>query len=162
MQALQILAGFTICCVCLQLVESFEPWALYGYGYSMGQYFHVKYVVLYGMSTAIAKFQNIAVPNMPRCIGWVHLYSDMWKYFDPGLYSFLVRYCIYIIIYRVFNENFKLEIYGEIKIARFGSWHYNANSAIYTKVFSSAATSSFLITNRIPCIFSDFWILRLN
>ncbi|XP_045460278.1 protein-cysteine N-palmitoyltransferase Rasp [Harmonia axyridis] len=77
------------------LVESFDDWALYGYGYLMGQYFHMKYLVVYGLSTSFAKFENIPVPSLPKCIGRIHLYSDMWKYFDNGLYRFLLRY-IYI------------------------------------------------------------------
>lgn len=63
----------------------------------MGQYFHIKYVVQYGLSTALAAFEGVAVPRLPRCIGRVHLYSDMWKYFDPGLYNFLKMYGLTII-----------------------------------------------------------------
>lgn len=61
----------------------------------MGQYFHIKYVVQYGLSTALAAFDGVTVPRLPRCIGRVHLYSDMWKYFDPGLYTFLKMF-IYV------------------------------------------------------------------
>ncbi|XP_072388165.1 uncharacterized protein rasp isoform X2 [Diabrotica undecimpunctata] len=75
-----------------QLFENFNGWSLYGFGYTMGQFFHLKYVILYGMSTNCAAFENIDVPNLPRCIGRIHLYSDMWKYFDVGLYKFLLRY----------------------------------------------------------------------
>ncbi|XP_044731259.1 protein-cysteine N-palmitoyltransferase Rasp [Chrysoperla carnea] len=70
-------------------------WATYGLGYCMGQFFHIKYVVIYGISTTIMKFENIKAPPTPKCIGRIHLYSYMWKYFDYGLYLFLVRY-IYI------------------------------------------------------------------
>ncbi|XP_018327825.1 protein-cysteine N-palmitoyltransferase Rasp isoform X2 [Agrilus planipennis] len=78
-----------------KLVKKFNSWALYGYGYWMGQFFHLKYVVFYGFSTSIAKFENVPVPPLPKCIGRIHLYSDMWKYFDRGLHSFLVKY-IYV------------------------------------------------------------------
>ncbi|KAJ8973383.1 hypothetical protein NQ317_012098 [Molorchus minor] len=61
----------------------------------MGQHFHIKYIVLYGLSTTCASFENVNVPHLPRCIGRIHLYSDMWKYFDRGLYKYLVRH-IYI------------------------------------------------------------------
>ncbi|XP_044264293.1 protein-cysteine N-palmitoyltransferase Rasp isoform X2 [Tribolium madens] len=76
-------------------VESLDSWSLYGYGYTMGQFFHIKYLVIYGLATSFAKFENIKVPSLPVCIGRIHLYSDMWKYFDAGLYNFLLRY-IYI------------------------------------------------------------------
>lgn len=67
-------------------------WALYGYGYSMGQFFHVKYVIFYGLTTAVAQFDGIPTPALPKCIGRIHLYSDMWKHFDRGLYRFLIKY----------------------------------------------------------------------
>ncbi|XP_066157479.1 protein-cysteine N-palmitoyltransferase Rasp [Euwallacea fornicatus] len=79
----------------MQLIEKLDLCSLCGYGYLMGQFFHLKYVVIYGLSTSLAAFENVAVPTLPRCIGRVHLYSDMWKYFDPGLYQFL-KTCIFV------------------------------------------------------------------
>lgn len=73
-------------------VNSMDNWTLYGFGYTMGQFFHVKYVVFYGLSTTWAALEGIPVPNTPKCIGRIHLYSDMWKYFDVGLHRFLVKY----------------------------------------------------------------------
>ncbi|KAF5291313.1 hypothetical protein FQA39_LY03464 [Lamprigera yunnana] len=76
----------------VQLVKKLSNSALYGYGYCMGQFFHLKYVVFYGLSTSMARFENIEAPSTPKCIGRIHLYSDMWKYFDEGLYKFLLKY----------------------------------------------------------------------
>uniref|UniRef100_A0A1Y1LPQ2 Protein-cysteine N-palmitoyltransferase Rasp n=3 Tax=Photinus pyralis TaxID=7054 RepID=A0A1Y1LPQ2_PHOPY len=75
-----------------EILQRMSNWALYGYGYCMGQFFHLKYVVFYGLSTSIAKFDHMKTPPLPKCIGRIHLYSDMWKYFDAGLYKFLVTY----------------------------------------------------------------------
>lgn len=61
----------------------------------MGQFFHLKYFVIYGFSTAFSKMDGINPPPKPRCIAQIHLYSGMWKYFDVGLYEFLFKY-IYI------------------------------------------------------------------
>lgn len=72
-------------------VKNLDSWSLYGYGYAMGQFFHLKYVVMYGIATTFAKFDNVQTPKTPRCIGRVHLYSHMWRHFDPGLYTFLTR-----------------------------------------------------------------------
>lgn len=72
-------------------VKNLDHLSLYGYGYTMGQFFHLKYVVMYGISTTLAEFENVKVPKTPRCIGRVHLYSNMWRYFDPGLYTFLTK-----------------------------------------------------------------------
>lgn len=78
-----------------KVMSSINSWALYGAGYCMGQFFQMKYVVFYGLSTTLAKFEDISVPKTPKCIGRIHLYSDMWKYFDRGLYLFLLRLVIF-------------------------------------------------------------------
>ncbi|KAL7732431.1 hypothetical protein ACLKA6_004399 [Drosophila palustris] len=61
-------------------------------GYFMGQFFFVYYVVTYGLGIAFAEHDGIAAPRRPRCIGRIHFYSDMWKYFDEGLYEFLFKH----------------------------------------------------------------------
>ncbi|XP_034482309.1 protein-cysteine N-palmitoyltransferase Rasp [Drosophila innubila] len=61
-------------------------------GYFMGQFFFMYYVVTYGLGIAFAKQDGIAAPRRPRCIGRIHFYSDMWKYFDEGLYEFLFKH----------------------------------------------------------------------
>jgi protein-cysteine N-palmitoyltransferase HHAT len=58
----------------------------------MGQFFHLKYICAYGFGIALGKFDGVQMPNRPICIGIVHLYSDMWKHFDEGLYEFLFKY----------------------------------------------------------------------
>ncbi|XP_012272296.1 protein-cysteine N-palmitoyltransferase Rasp isoform X2 [Orussus abietinus] len=78
-----------------QIVENLDAWAFYGYGYCMGQYFLNKYVVVYGICGEISRTDGIDAPATPKCIGRIHLYSDMWKHFDRGLYNFLIKY-IYI------------------------------------------------------------------
>ncbi|OXU20951.1 hypothetical protein TSAR_011068 [Trichomalopsis sarcophagae] len=78
-----------------EFVISLRPWAFYGLGYCMGQYFLNKYVVVYGLTSTVCRAEDIDAPPQPKCIGRIHLYSDMWKHFDRGLYKFLLRY-IYI------------------------------------------------------------------
>lgn len=41
----------------------------------------------------MTSYEGVSVPFLPRCIGRIHLYSQMWRYFDQGLYDFLIRYC---------------------------------------------------------------------
>lgn len=65
--------------------------ALCGSGLWMGVQFHVKYVISYGTSGAYAVLDNIDVPPIPRCIARVHVYSQMWRYFDVGLYRFILK-----------------------------------------------------------------------
>lgn len=64
-------------------------YGLYAFGYFMGQYFHLHYYITYGTGIAFAKFEGINTPTKPQCIGRIYFYSDMWKFFDPGLYEFL-------------------------------------------------------------------------
>ncbi|KAL6437124.1 hypothetical protein ACFW04_005012 [Cataglyphis niger] len=78
-----------------QIVQNLNPWALYGLGYCMGQFFLNKYVVIYGISKTLCNLDNVKAPPPPKCIARIHLYSDMWKHFDRGLYKFLIKY-IYI------------------------------------------------------------------
>ncbi|XP_046401710.1 protein-cysteine N-palmitoyltransferase Rasp [Ischnura elegans] len=74
------------------VVYGMDSWTLFGFGYCMGQFFMNKYTVLYGIPATFARLERYDAPPHPKCIGRIHLYSDMWKYFDVGLYSFLVRY----------------------------------------------------------------------
>lgn len=74
----------------LKLIESFNGFQLYGLGYLMGLFFYIKYICFYGIGTTFARnMDGIETPKMPKCIGRIHLYSDMWKNFDQGLYEFL-------------------------------------------------------------------------
>jgi protein-cysteine N-palmitoyltransferase HHAT len=64
----------------------------FGVGYLLGQFFNNKYIIQYGVSITFGWFDGIEMPNTPRCICRVHKYSDMWKWFDHGLYEFLFKY----------------------------------------------------------------------
>jgi hypothetical protein len=57
----------------------------------MGQFFLNKYVVIYGTSSNLCYLDNVKAPSQPKCIARIHLYSDMWKHFDRGLYNFLIK-----------------------------------------------------------------------
>lgn len=72
-------------------MERMNLWAVYGFAYAIGQYFCNKYIVTYGFSLAITKFDRIDAPRKPMCVGRIHLYSQMWKYFDQGLHDFLFK-----------------------------------------------------------------------
>ncbi|XP_014606278.1 PREDICTED: protein-cysteine N-palmitoyltransferase HHAT isoform X1 [Polistes canadensis] len=86
-----------------KIVENLNSWALYGLGYCMGQFFLNKYVVIYGINKTLCEADGIEAPLPPKCIGRIHLYSDMWKSFDRGLYKFLIRY-IYVPVMNTTNS----------------------------------------------------------
>ena len=60
---------------------------------------------MYGWSSFVAKLDGVDSPPHPKCIGRIHLYSDMWRHFDKGLYLFIQKY-----IYRQFPEYINLFI----------------------------------------------------
>lgn len=76
-------------------LQSLNIFAIFGLGYINGQFFNNKYIIQYGIPIAIGEFDKIPMPKPPKCICRIHKYSDMWKWFDNGLYEFLLKY-IYI------------------------------------------------------------------
>ncbi|KAM3967903.1 protein-cysteine N-palmitoyltransferase Rasp [Aphomia sociella] len=76
----------------IEAIRKFPTIALCGGGLFMGLEFHIKYVISYGTTAAFARLDNIDAPPTPRCVARVHVYSQMWRYFDVGLYRFLVKY----------------------------------------------------------------------
>lgn len=75
-----------------KLLSLMDLWTLAGIGYSIGQFFMMKYVFFYGITRPFMKADGIDPPDHPKCIGRIHLYSDMWRYFDAGLHKFMHRY----------------------------------------------------------------------
>jgi hypothetical protein len=73
-------------------VRSMGMWQLTGMAYLLGQFFQLKYVIMYGTGCFLAKLDNMDAPPHPKCIGRIHLYSDMWRHFDVGLYHFMHQY----------------------------------------------------------------------
>ncbi|XP_064600763.1 protein-cysteine N-palmitoyltransferase HHAT-like [Liolophura sinensis] len=79
----------------LSVMMKVPLWGLAGIGYLHGQFFMMKYVVMFGFPACVAKVDGLNPPEGPKCISRICYYSDMWKYFDRGLYSFIKRY-IYV------------------------------------------------------------------
>lgn len=57
--------------------------------YVAGQFFFLKYVVIFGVPSFFALVDGMQPPGPPICISRVSKYSQMWRYFDQGLYQFL-------------------------------------------------------------------------
>ena len=77
------------------LIMDLSLWTFCGAGYLKGQFFMTKYVVIYGIGGGLAMLDGFDPPLGPKCIAHISRYSDMWRYFDRGLYDFIKRY-IYI------------------------------------------------------------------
>ncbi|XP_049877762.1 protein-cysteine N-palmitoyltransferase Rasp isoform X2 [Pectinophora gossypiella] len=91
----------------MELVRMFPTLALCGGVLWMGLQFHMKYVIAYGTTAAFARLDKLEMPPTPRCIVRIHVYSQMWRYFDVGLYRFLVKY-IYKPSSEALSERFRL------------------------------------------------------
>ena len=77
---------------CPQTMLRQSRWCLAAIAYFLGQFFMVKYLVLFGVSTQLARLDGFEPPFPPACVSYVYCYTDMWKYFDRGFYQFLMRY----------------------------------------------------------------------
>lgn len=73
------------------IVRHLDIWSAAGLGYTLGQFFMTKYLVLYGLPSSLAKLDHIDSPPPPKCVGRIHLYSQMWRDFDRGLYNFMLQ-----------------------------------------------------------------------
>ena len=71
------------------IASKMDMWTLGGLGYTMGQFFYMKYIFFCGINRPLGMADGIEPPYHPKCIARIHLYSDMWRYFDSGLYKFM-------------------------------------------------------------------------
>jgi hypothetical protein len=56
-----------------------------------GSLFASKYVVYYGITTLVNKIVGMKTTELPRCISLIHTNSEMWRYFDTGIYEFIKK-----------------------------------------------------------------------
>ncbi|KAM4606977.1 protein-cysteine N-palmitoyltransferase HHAT [Polymixia lowei] len=76
-------------------LEMLPPWALGGLALALVQFFHVKYLVLFGLPSMLATLDNLVPPKLPHCVSIMYSFTGMWRHFDEGLYRWLIRY-IYV------------------------------------------------------------------
>lgn len=64
----------------VEALQRVPLFTLAGLGYCHGQFFMMKYFVMFGYPGTVAKFDNLDPPAPPKCITYIYLYSDMWKW----------------------------------------------------------------------------------
>ncbi|XP_064173882.1 protein-cysteine N-palmitoyltransferase HHAT isoform X2 [Anguilla rostrata] len=69
------------------------PWALGGLALALVQFFYVKYLVLFGLPSLLARLDGLSPPRLPRCVSIMYSFTGMWRHFDVGLYHWLVSVC---------------------------------------------------------------------
>lgn len=107
------------------LVMQLSGFGMAGMAYAISQFFMTKYAVLYGLPGVIAQIESFRPPEKPKCISRIHLYSDMWRYFDRGLYAFLKRY-IYIPFLGTNPSSMKKFIASALTFGFIYLWHGTA------------------------------------
>uniref|UniRef100_A0A914VXQ5 Uncharacterized protein n=1 Tax=Plectus sambesii TaxID=2011161 RepID=A0A914VXQ5_9BILA len=101
-----------------------------------GQYFHVKYVLIFGLPAFFAYLDNMTPPGPPICISRVSKYAQMWRYFDRGLYEFLKIQVYLPLIGQKFSPWRKL---GAMVVA-FGfvlAWHGTSSKYLWWVLISA-------------------------
>ena len=77
----------------MDILKSLDFWSLTGVGLVVGGFFNLKYVVFYGWPRPFVVEDGMTkAPKHPVCIYRIHRYTEMWRYFDHGLYLFLKKY----------------------------------------------------------------------
>ncbi|OXA60436.1 Protein-cysteine N-palmitoyltransferase HHAT [Folsomia candida] len=87
----------------ISLISKLNIWAICGTVYWLGQIFTLKYKVLYGLPSSLAEFDGLTMYPLISCPAYIHRYSVLWKDFDRGLYTFMVKY-IYCPSIQKFNS----------------------------------------------------------
>lgn len=123
------------------MVEGLNRCTLYAFGFVMGFLFHAKYSVLYGTAMALANFDGMDTPSLPRHISIVHRFTDMWKFFDTGLYEFLFRYHLSLFL----NSSTNLVLFADTFTRRSANvprlWDAKQPAAPFASPSSSSGTA---------------------
>ncbi|KAL8603618.1 hypothetical protein ACOMHN_005560 [Nucella lapillus] len=83
---------FSACGEEASALQGADKWTIITTAYLIGQFMTNKYAVIYGSMQQTARLDGLVLAENPLCISYIYAYSDMWKSFDPGLYSCLKRY----------------------------------------------------------------------
>ncbi|CAL4071662.1 unnamed protein product, partial [Meganyctiphanes norvegica] len=78
-----------------RLVKKMTSWSMAGFVYFLFVFFLLKFVVLYGLPSVLARMEGFDPPRHPKCTLMTYRFSDVWRYFDHGLYRFMLKH-IYI------------------------------------------------------------------
>ncbi|MFH4978016.1 hypothetical protein AB6A40_004725 [Gnathostoma spinigerum] len=91
-----------------KVAETLPKDTLVAIGMLMGNFFHMKYVVIFGVPSIFALIDGMRPPPPPICFARVMLYSKIWRNFDRGLYAFFKKYIFVPICAPTFSITRKL------------------------------------------------------
>ncbi|KAI1303171.1 Protein-cysteine N-palmitoyltransferase HHAT [Halotydeus destructor] len=75
-----------------EITDQMDGWTLCGFGYALPCLFYMKYLVMYGFASGVARLDGIELPPPPVCVTRIHLSSYLWRTFDRGLHLWLTNY----------------------------------------------------------------------
>nr|CDJ83650.1 Membrane bound O-acyl transferase domain containing protein [Haemonchus contortus] len=76
----------------IEYSEALSKDTYFALGLTLGIFFHLKYVIIFGLPSVFARFDNMDPQPGPICISRVMLFSKVWREFDRGLYQFFKTY----------------------------------------------------------------------
>ena len=132
----------------MKILTSLGLWTLAGVGLSIGGFFQLKYVIFYGWPRPFVMEDGInKAPPHPKCIYRITRYSEMWRYFDNGLYLFLQKY-IYQPIVEYYGDGWKKMIGATFTFTYIYLWHQMSVHIMLWSIFNylSVMTEMLAIT----------------
>ena len=120
----------------MDILKSLDFWSLTGVGLVVGGFFNLKYVIFYGWPRPFVVEDGLTkAPKHPVCIYRIHRYTEMWRYFDHGLYLFLKKY-IYLPIIGKQGGVVRKIIGPTITFTFIYLWHGTSNHIMLWSVFN--------------------------
>ena len=86
---LHLTSVFTIHNYSKEVVDEFSKSSLVLSLFLKTSLFTTKYIVIYGVTNFFNKIVGMSVVDLPRCVLMMNTSSEMWRYFDTGLYEFI-------------------------------------------------------------------------
>jgi hypothetical protein len=75
-----------------RILAFFSNAALTGTLLLKGALFPCKYIVFYGMTNLVNECVGMKCGALPRCFALMHTNSELWRFFDTGIYEFIKSY----------------------------------------------------------------------
>ena len=133
----------------MDILKSLDFWSLTGVGLVVGGFFNLKYVVFYGWPRPFVVEDGMTkAPKHPVCIYRIHRYSEMWRYFDHGLYLFLKKY-IYLPILGTQGGVIRKIIGPTITFTFIYLWHGTSTHIMLWSIFNYVSVMTEMIGSKI-------------
>ena len=133
----------------MDILRSLGLWTLAGIGLCVGGFFNLKYIVYYGFPKPFIIEDGIdKAPRHPICIYRITRYSEMWRYFDNGLYMFLRKY-IYLPIVGNRKSGQRRIVGATITFIFIYLWHEMSFNVLLWSVFNYLAVMTETIATTI-------------